>query len=813
MILRILLKSRPKFDIYEAIGQYFTKSSVDLKEEIYAYLEERQNILAVNSTIVIQKSKTASQDTSSVGYFRDEDEESEKLVQTEDMEEAEGTEELEDHIHNLGVRWEQAQKAKETAEELEKISLSSTGKLCQGILNDILENVFEESAVMQIFLLLNLSVLILTVSSFGGSEDKFLKKYAMMKIYESCFGPEVVKQIRKEMKAACAKCSALETSPSPPSTNPPNTNVPENPPQLPNFDADKLHQAILAYRPNSPPPTPFYRPYAPSAGMAPFYSLPYANPAYPTPMIYPGFPQQSSQFSPYGGFPLVSQPFYGNRMSRDMDIKAQLEALTSKMSGRVKNITCVMQELGYLDENLEPNYHKISERISTLPVSDELKRDMQEGVTFCQQFSQCVPDVKRDKSPLSRELIRPMFFFKCYKHKKLEACIMKDVREKYAGVTDEEFDNDVELRRTGKAVNQSKSEKEINELVSSIFPNLQGKDFELDTKKYSCLKNDTSGECRKKTAEFKEKLLKELRRVLEDEGNILKIGMENPYNVQYEGIKGNFNNKSPKQIMCALKKIKLKTLKRGDIEGGPHNLGDFLPKRNLFETRKFNSCAIVASAGALKDSSLGKTIDSHDLVLRFNHAPTKGFEEDVGRKTTIRVLNSQVVTRKEFKFLESDMYKNVTVVAWDPSNYKSTLDDWLEKPEFNLFPTYVEYKKRNDKARFFLINPQSLWDLWDFLQDNSPSRLRRNPLSSGFLGLGILLPVCNFIDIFEYVPSTRVTKRCHYYDPEDNSACTFGVWHPLAAEKLLTYHINTNDDQRVFQDGYVRIPGFKNFKC
>jgi hypothetical protein len=70
-----------------------------------------------------------------------------------------------------------------------------------------------------------------------------------------------------------------------------------------------------------------------------------------------------------------------------MDIKAQLEALTSKMSGRVKNITCVMQELGYLDENLEPNYHKISERISTLPVSDELKRDMQEGVTFCQQFS------------------------------------------------------------------------------------------------------------------------------------------------------------------------------------------------------------------------------------------------------------------------------------------------------------------------------------------------------------------------------------------------------------------------------------------
>ncbi|XP_044266356.1 beta-galactoside alpha-2,6-sialyltransferase 1 [Tribolium madens] len=345
------------------------------------------------------------------------------------------------------------------------------------------------------------------------------------------------------------------------------------------------------------------------------------------------------------------------------------------------------------------------------------------------------------------------------------------------------------------------------------FPNLQGREFELDTKKYICFKNDSFKNCSSKSLEFKEKILKELRRVLEDEGNVLKISAENPYNVQYKGTKGNFYDKTPKEIMCELKKIQVKTLKRGDVDRGPHNLGDFLPKRGLFENRKFNSCAIVASAGALKDSNLGKNIDAHDLVLRFNHAPTKGFEPDVGRKTTIRVLNSQVVTRKEFNFLESDIYKNVTIVAWDPSNYKATLDEWLEKPEFNLFPTYIEYKKRNVKARFFLINPQSLWELWDFLQDNSPSRLRRNPLSSGFLGLGILLPLCNFIDVFEYVPSTRVTKRCHYYDPEDNPACTFGVWHPLAAEKLLTYYINTIDDRTVFQDGYVRISGFKNVKC
>lgn len=29
-----------------------------------------------------------------------------------------------------------------------------------------------------------------------------------------------------------------------------------------------------------------------------------------------------------------------------------------------------------------------------------------------------------------------------------------------------------------------------------------------------------------------------------------------------------------------------------------------------------------------------------------------------------------------------------------------------------------------------------------------------------------MLPVCKYVDIIEYIPSTRLNGRCHYYDEE-----------------------------------------------
>lgn len=74
--------------------------------------------------------------------------------------------------------------------------------------------------------------------------------------------------------------------------------------------------------------------------------------------------------------------------------------------------------------------------------------------------------------------------------------------------------------------------------------------------------------------------------------------------------------------------------------------GKGIPKSELVPSAKealkkmsWDSCAIVGNGGGLKFSKYGQDIDGHDVVIRMNQAPTIGYEEYVGSKTTIRLLN------------------------------------------------------------------------------------------------------------------------------------------------------------------------------
>ena len=58
--------------------------------------------------------------------------------------------------------------------------------------------------------------------------------------------------------------------------------------------------------------------------------------------------------------------------------------------------------------------------------------------------------------------------------------------------------------------------------------------------------------------------------------------------------------------------------------------------------KRFRTCAAVGNSGGLKLSKAGPAIDSHDAVLRYNGAPSSGFEDISGVKTTFRLLNRRI---------------------------------------------------------------------------------------------------------------------------------------------------------------------------
>ena len=58
----------------------------------------------------------------------------------------------------------------------------------------------------------------------------------------------------------------------------------------------------------------------------------------------------------------------------------------------------------------------------------------------------------------------------------------------------------------------------------------------------------------------------------------------------------------------------------------------------------FNSCAVVGSSGSLLMGRWGGEIDQHEVVIRFNNAPVTGYEEIVGARGSVRMLNSNAMS-------------------------------------------------------------------------------------------------------------------------------------------------------------------------
>ncbi|XP_018016986.1 uncharacterized protein LOC108673640 [Hyalella azteca] len=102
--------------------------------------------------------------------------------------------------------------------------------------------------------------------------------------------------------------------------------------------------------------------------------------------------------------------------------------LSERMMAKTSNATCVLRQLGYMDENDHLLYENYVSNINALSVNDaELKTDLVEGVNDCKAMAECLP-LTKIAYPLTAALMRWSTWSKCYVSMVYQSCIKKDLR-------------------------------------------------------------------------------------------------------------------------------------------------------------------------------------------------------------------------------------------------------------------------------------------------------------------------------------------------------------------------------------------------
>ena len=185
--------------------------------------------------------------------------------------------------------------------------------------------------------------------------------------------------------------------------------------------------------------------------------------------------------------------------------------------------------------------------------------------------------------------------------------------------------------------------------------------------------------------------------------------------------------------------------------------------------------AIVGSSSNLKNEDRGALIDEFDEVVRFNRAPTKGWEKYVGSKTTIRVANNHV-------------FANVKHSVGGDEN----CDDW--KPEGQPQNFIKELKNH----KILLLNKDcSAWENKDKHIDETSTAFLGDYICAEFYG-GVMSPsvgyafICICImnnikpELFGFGLEEKDEKASHYWEDKEKIISSHG--YRLERENIKKWH-------------------------
>ncbi|XP_070560084.1 beta-galactoside alpha-2,6-sialyltransferase 2-like [Ptychodera flava] len=160
------------------------------------------------------------------------------------------------------------------------------------------------------------------------------------------------------------------------------------------------------------------------------------------------------------------------------------------------------------------------------------------------------------------------------------------------------------------------------------------------------------------------------------------------------------------------------------------------------------------------------------------------------------------------------MLKDTTLVIWKTTGgiYNGNLYQWMKRSK-TFITAYLKWTSDHPNNPMYVVNPVSLWRGWDVIQEFYNEPLPPHTPSSGFVGVLLMLPQCEEIDVYGYVrPNWKDHITCHYF-AEKCPPQPKQTYHPVRAERHLLLKMNSGDLAEVKNKGRVSLPGFSNVTC